>query len=147
VSARGAGPFDWLFRREVVILAWIALVVGIAMPPRGVGFSTCTMYVSTGLPCPGCGITRSVSSLFHGHWVWSWRYHPLGWLVALWVIGTAGSVFWPRGWRSKSWQFVAAHEKVAWRVFWVLLALWLLYGIVRLILVAKGLWRFPPSFS
>jgi hypothetical protein len=30
------------------------------------------------LPCPGCGMTRSLSVLWHGDLYLSFRYHPLG---------------------------------------------------------------------
>ena len=31
-----------------------------------------------GIPCPGCGLTRSFISLAHGHWSEAWRYNPAG---------------------------------------------------------------------
>lgn len=36
------------------------------------------MRTVIGLPCPGCGMTRSLSSLWRGHLWLSFRYHPLG---------------------------------------------------------------------
>lgn len=30
------------------------------------------------IPCPGCGITRSLESVWHGNFLMSFRYHPLG---------------------------------------------------------------------
>ncbi len=32
----------------------------------------------TGLPCPGCGLTRSFVSLGHGHFWEALHWHPLG---------------------------------------------------------------------
>lgn len=40
--------------------------------------SFCLFYHWTGLPCPGCGLTRSFVSLGHGHFVESLHWHPLG---------------------------------------------------------------------
>lgn len=34
-------------------------------------------------PCPGCGLTRSFICLSRGDWGGAWRYHRLGWLIAL----------------------------------------------------------------
>ncbi|MGO8671164.1 MAG: DUF2752 domain-containing protein [Capsulimonadaceae bacterium] len=38
----------------------------------------CPFYNLTGLPCPGCGLTRSFVCLAHGHIAQSCRWHPLG---------------------------------------------------------------------
>lgn len=35
-----------------------------------------------GVPCPGCGLTRSFIYLARGEWQDAWREHRLGWLVA-----------------------------------------------------------------
>ncbi len=40
--------------------------------------SVCYFNTMTGLPCPGCGITRSVSAAGNGHFEAAWTYHPFG---------------------------------------------------------------------
>lgn len=45
----------------------------------------CSLYRTTGLPCPGCGLTRSWVSALHGRLPESLAHHPLGWLVLLYV--------------------------------------------------------------
>lgn len=52
--------------------------------------SICPFHHFTGLPCPGCGLTRAFVCLGHGQLVESLHWHPLGWLVygvgaALWA--------------------------------------------------------------
>lgn len=37
---------------------------------------TCSFRSLTGIPCPGCGGTRAVYSVFSGHLGQSFRYHP-----------------------------------------------------------------------
>ncbi len=39
-------------------------------------FMPCTFHALTGLYCPGCGGTRAVFYLFHGHFLKSLLYHP-----------------------------------------------------------------------
>jgi hypothetical protein len=52
--------------------------------------SLCMFHISTGLPCPGCGMTRAVVCCAHGLWAQGVRYHPLGPLVfSLMVAFTA----------------------------------------------------------
>ena len=38
---------------------------------------TCMIHTNFGLYCPGCGGTRALISLLHGHILWSLWYHPL----------------------------------------------------------------------
>ena len=39
---------------------------------------TCTFQNVTGIPCPGCGLTRSFISLVHRNLADAWRYNPAG---------------------------------------------------------------------
>ena len=41
----------------------------------------CPFYQLTGLPCPGCGLTRAFVYIGHGQWADSLRWHPLGLLL------------------------------------------------------------------
>lgn len=43
--------------------------------------SICPFYNLTGLPCPGCGLTRAFVCFGHGQWRESLHWHPLGWLI------------------------------------------------------------------
>jgi len=45
----------------------------------------CTFHNLTGLPCPGCGLTRSLVAGVHGQWKVSFEYHRLG-LVTLFYL-------------------------------------------------------------
>lgn len=40
----------------------------------------CTWQQLIGADCPGCGLTRSFSSLAHGDWIAAWNYNAAGWL-------------------------------------------------------------------
>ena len=70
--------FDVLFIRVAQITALILLMVGIILPSGGLGVPLCMFKRVFSLPCPGCGLTRSVSSVLHGDFLKSWSYHPLG---------------------------------------------------------------------
>lgn len=47
---------------------------------------TCVFKNLTGLPCPGCGLTRSMSSAMHGDVVMSFTYHRLGLLTLFYIF-------------------------------------------------------------
>ena len=46
----------------------------------------CLWRATTGIPCPGCGMTRSIVAALHGSWSASLAYHRLGWVTLLYVI-------------------------------------------------------------
>ena len=46
----------------------------------------CVFKNITGLPCPGCGLTRAYLSLFHGDIGKAFKYHPLFLLPAILII-------------------------------------------------------------
>lgn len=41
----------------------------------------CTFKLMFNIPCPGCGMTRSLSSILHFELVKAWSYHPFGIIV------------------------------------------------------------------
>lgn len=48
--------------------------------------SICPFKLLTGLPCPGCGITKSIIFLYKGDLIRSFTYHIFGPLVILFCI-------------------------------------------------------------
>ncbi len=92
-----AGPERWL-RLGLVGLCFGMLAVSAVLvpaPPGAAGGLTvaghrlpelCTLKATTGLPCPGCGLTRSWVSAVHGDVGASLGHHPLGWLVLLYAL-------------------------------------------------------------
>ena len=42
------------------------------------GLWTCPFFKFTGIPCPSCGLTRSLISLSQGDFKTSWQYHSFG---------------------------------------------------------------------
>jgi hypothetical protein len=58
------------------------------LDPDGIedGPVICPVRFLTGLPCPGCGLTRSWVYLAHGHWAEAWAAHPFVILSMLAVI-------------------------------------------------------------
>jgi hypothetical protein len=50
----------------------------------------CPLPLFTGIPCPGCGITRATAHLVHGDFAGAFQYHALwpfvlGYFAMLWV--------------------------------------------------------------
>ena len=97
---------------HVVVLLICTAIIGAALMlspagPAGLRlFSfqlppTCSFLDLTGLPCPGCGLTRSVVASVHGDLAGSWGFHRLGALTVLYiliqVVFRIGVLFFPVG--------------------------------------------------
>lgn len=122
----------WLARRNIYF-AWALLLVAVIHPPHGLGVTICWMRAWTDTPCPGCGLTRSVSSAARGMWAESWAYHPFG--IALLTIFTAIAAFGllPRRRRRPLLRFLLTHRTAAHLAYTALISTFILYGALRAI--------------
>jgi hypothetical protein len=71
-------------------LALVAVVLSFLLPVGGLGVDLCLFHRQTGLPCPGCGLTRSLTSVAHGEIGHAFDLHLFG--PAIWLIALALSV-------------------------------------------------------
>jgi hypothetical protein len=74
---RRPGKLDWVIALGAVAVLMVSVVFTADQPP---GFSICAFYSVTGLPCPGCGLTRAFCAISHGHWGDAWAFNPFGFL-------------------------------------------------------------------
>lgn len=56
----------------------------------------CPFRAVTGLPCPGCGLTRGGVALLHGHFSDAWNLHPFSPLLWVALVLLLGAALWPR---------------------------------------------------
>ncbi len=121
----------------------LTLAASLLLPPPGSDGriahlpSFCPFFLLTGLPCPGCGLTRAFVCLGHGRWGEAWHWHPLGLpLYALCLL------LWLRG-GFHAWRGVALWPlplRVQGRLAWAGLSALLLFGAARIgWLTAHGL--------
>ena len=59
---------------RVVVIVCAVLGVGHML---GYSLWPCVFAKTTGLPCPGCGMTRAIAALLHGKWKEALRFHPM----------------------------------------------------------------------
>lgn len=57
-----------LFTPHAGWMALFAVAASFVLPFEGFGFDICGIHRLTGLPCPGCGLTRAFVSVAHGDW-------------------------------------------------------------------------------
>jgi hypothetical protein len=74
---------------QATAIAFGLLAARFATPDRPLPFDVCVLKVLTGIPCPTCGLTRSLCHALRGDWSASLGYHPAGIALAVALIGWA----------------------------------------------------------
>ena len=72
---------------QAAAIALGLLAARVANPDRPLPFDVCALKILTGIPCPTCGLTRSLCHALRGEWAASLGYHPAGVLLAAALIG------------------------------------------------------------
>lgn len=70
-------------RAPFLCLAVLAVVVPHLISLDRLPQNACLFFGLTGIPCPFCGLTRSLWGAANGHWLWSFTFAPLGGMVYL----------------------------------------------------------------
>lgn len=111
----------------------VASGVAVAMDPAGIedGPIICPFRLLTGLPCPGCGLTRSWVYGVHGQWGDSFASHPFGLplLVAVLVLAVVALTRRVRRDPPPSIDRIVGHP-----VTKIVIGAWLVFSAVRLAL-------------
>lgn len=55
--------------------------LGFSMQAHDHHFASCLFKATTGIPCPSCGITRSIEALLHTDFKQAFYLNPLGFLI------------------------------------------------------------------
>jgi hypothetical protein len=123
----------WL-GKQCVIAAWLGLFLAVVSPPHGSGISVCWFEQATGLPCPGCGLTRSLSCGIRGMFPESWHYHPMGLFILVLFIFTAAQSLLPKPFRASLARQVQARAKTVNLFYLVFVTVFVSFGLVRSLL-------------
>ena len=73
---------ELIYRRSTVIAIWSLLLAGsiylyLFEPGKTGFFPPCMFRALTGFTCPGCGSTRAMHQILHGHFVTAFMLNPL----------------------------------------------------------------------
>ncbi len=100
----------WISAGLAVAAFWLLNPGVLAFCPR------CPLHSLTGLYCPGCGSTRAMHELTHGHFLAAFRLNPLA-IMVLPVLGL----------------WLARGERAGVKSFWIwtLLAVIVVFGVLR----------------
>jgi len=122
----------WLNRYSVFV-SWVGLLLAGITPPHGFGLTVCWIKAGTGLPCPGCGLTRSISCALRGMVLESWQYHPFGFLILGFFVCAAAMSLMP-AFRKKLTSHIDSRPKLFGRIYAGFVAAFVGFGIARALL-------------
>jgi len=77
--------------RSLAAAPFLGVAALLALQPSDNGPTICPIALLTGVPCPGCGMTRAASALLRGDLSLALDYHPL---IPLFAVLTAGGWVW-----------------------------------------------------
>lgn len=120
-----------LRERPVCVGFLVAGVVLVTAQRLGITIYACPFQATTGLPCPGCGLTRGTSALLRGDLQQALAFHPFSPLVGICVILLLLSLILPEAPRRKMLKHIEALERRTGLALLGLLAL-MAYGAYRL---------------
>ncbi len=117
-------------------LSWLMVTLfGVVLRPDGRGHGThqqlglppCPSVLLFHRPCPGCGLTTSISAVLHGDVALSWSAHPFGIpLYSLWTLTAFACGFgW---WTGKRFNTEGKAFSIALGTFF---GLFFLFGVLR----------------
>lgn len=80
-----------MYRRSTVAGIWLLMIAGAVYlflfePGRSGFFPVCVFRALTGLTCPGCGTTRALHEITHGHFKAAFMLNPLLLLASPFLI-------------------------------------------------------------
>jgi hypothetical protein len=117
--------------------AAVVLALSIIFTPETLpGVGGCGFRMLTGLPCPGCGLTRAFCAISHGHFADAWGFNPFGFIF---YALTLSSLFAP--WISR--RFPQLLERFSrssafiWAPLGLVVAMWI-FGLCRIVYLWRG---------
>jgi hypothetical protein len=126
-------PASLLLRDRRVALALTAFAaVQLGAVASGVGGWPCAFRGATGLPCPGCGLTRAFVALARGEWGASLAAHAFAPVFAVLLVAVSVAALLPRR-RREAFAALAERWERRTRASALLLAALLLYWLARLL--------------
>ncbi len=103
------------------------------LPSHGAGIPVCLFHALTGLPCPGCGLTRAFSSLLHGQVQAAFAYHPFVFFFLPMFVAMAAYNFLPPGARAALERFCHSHDRVLRSGYFGVVYAFVVFGVLRLL--------------
>ena len=136
-------PYEVLFGRWSVGVGLVVVLGALLLPLEGLGLDLCYVKSLTGLPCPGCGLTRSVLHASHGQPLAALQFNPFGPFVLALFAFSVSSLAWPKSWKARARVWLGQRGQVFKRGYLLVVGAFVAYGLARAVLSALGWWPYP----
>ncbi len=121
-----------LFGRLTNIFSLLAIAATFLLPEDGLQIDLCWIQKTLSLPCPGCGLTRSVTCVSHLAIAKSFTYHPFGILIYLLLMVNVLLLISPARLNRGMRNMVSQNERATRAVYSVAVFLFVAFGIARM---------------
>jgi len=137
VFGAGSDPsrdfYSFLFNRKAGLGALALVLLAAALPSQGAGVPICLFRYLTGLPCPGCGLTRSFSCILHGDFERGYDYHPFGYFLLPLFAMVAATLILPAAYRTRLENLVRARQSQLRHLYLTLIYGFIAFGAIRIV--------------
>ena len=129
----GRSLYPVFFGRLTRLVAIPVLLLSFFLPPDGLGVPICWFKRIFDLPCPGCGLTRSVTCISQLKFAKAWDYHPFGFLAYMLFLVNAVMLFRSSEAKAGVQCWLVAHDDRVRPVYWTVVVAFLVFGIARML--------------
>jgi hypothetical protein len=140
-------PDPWTYRALLTpsarYLAVAVMAVSFVFPLEGLGVDLCLLHSSTGLPCPGCGMSRAISAISQGQLSTALALNPFALLAWPLFFVLAVVTLSPRSVYVRFEAWVSAHASAVARTYRVFFTAFAAFGALRFIVFLTLGERFP----
>lgn len=135
VSSRLA---DWMFAPTLALIMqnrwFLALIAGLAIVQVGRAAAgwrgwQCPIHFISGVPCPGCGLSRATALFIQGKWQTAIEVHAFAPILAVAIGFLTIAAIMPRSLQHRAVRRVAAWERRSGIVAFVVLAMFIYWGL------------------
>jgi len=122
-----------LFGRLTNVFSLLAIAATFFLPEDGLQIDLCWIQKTLSLPCPGCGLTRSVTCISHLALTKSLTYHPFGILIYSFFMVNVLCLITPGRFNRGMRNIISQNERAAWAAYSAAVLCFVAFGIARMI--------------
>lgn len=123
--------------------AFFAVAASLVLPFEGIGVDLCALHSVTGLPCPGCGLTRSFVMVAQGDFATAVASNPFVLFLYPLFLVLGALVVMPAGIRDQVERWLRVHSSLVGRLYRVGVIAFLGFGGLRFTYFLFSGERFP----